>query len=237
MSEAAINTFSPERRRLIEKRARFLQLEMWNLRADLWSNSDEMTPVDVLQPGVAIEMQGYAIETHPSLGVLWDRGRSTDIAGQIDRREKVVLISARYPFLTQNFTAAHELGHLILHPHLDVMHRDLPEDGPSSGRPVEEREADWFAQEFLMPEKQVRIEFKQRFGPGVFELSEATAFALCRSSAEHLRNNLRCARDLTRLLAQAIEFDGNRFVSLSNRFSASPSAMSIRLNQLNLVRF
>ena len=43
------------------------------------------------------------------------------------------------------FTAAHELGHLLLHPHEYRREAtDLPEDA--------EREADEFASEFLMPE-------------------------------------------------------------------------------------
>lgn len=224
-----------DRHQLIRVRARHLQLRLWNERHELWTNGHEMTPIDVLQPGVAIAMHNYAMETREFIGEVWDRGRHVEVAGQLDRSKRKVLISSRYPRVVQNFTAAHELAHLLLHPNLDVMHRDLPVDGPGWQRSWEEREADLFASEFLMPEKRVKKEFAGRFGEDVFVLTDDSAFALCQTSANNVMLRCRCPRDLSALLAKATSFAGHHFVSLAKTFSVSDKAMAIRLDELGLV--
>lgn len=223
------------RQQMVQARARLLQLELWNQRFELWKNDVPKHPIDALQPGVGLKLNGLAIESRDSLGDVWDRGKWTEVAGHMDRDEKKVFISTRYPRVVQNFTAAHELGHAVLHPHIDVKHRELPKDGPGYEPAREEREADWFATEFLMPEKQVRKEFAMRFGGSTFQLTDDTAFALCGASVEKLKARCRTPRDMSKLLTDAIMFNGRAFVSLANRFSVSSKAMSIRINELQLV--
>lgn len=235
MSAVIKDKISQSRRQLVQARSRYLQLELWNLRHDLWSNASEMTPIDVLQPGVAIALQGFEMDSRDFIGDVWDRGRHVEVAGRLDRTNGKVLISSRYPRTVQNFTAAHELGHLLLHPDLDVMHRELPLDGPSGQRSWEEREADWFASEFLMPEKQLRREFARRFGDGEFRLTDDNAFALCQTSASSVMLKCRCARDISFILAKANAFGGVPFVPLAKLFAVSEKAMAIRLDQLGLV--
>src|SRR5690606_3889648 len=91
----------------------------------------------------------------------------------------------------------------------------------------EEREADWFAVEFLMPEKQVRLEFARRFGAIPFRLTDDSAFALCNSSVDRVLAQCRCPRDLTSLLANSTAFGDTSFPSLAQRFSVSSKAMKI----------
>jgi len=60
----------------------------------------------------------------------------------------------------QRFTIAHELGHLCLHPgqplRVDRSARVNLRATGDDGRGGEEREANWFAAELLMPEQMVR---------------------------------------------------------------------------------
>lgn len=223
------------RQQVIRNHARFLQLSLWNRRHDLWERDVPAEPIDVLQPGVALELQGFSVESRSSLGEEWDRGLRSEVAAVVDRERRKVYMSSRYPLVVQNFTAAHELGHVILHPHIDVKHREFPKDGPSSQRDWEEREADWFASEFLMPEKQVRLEFAKRFGRIPFHLNEDTAYALCGSSIDKVLRQCRCPRDISRLLAEATMFNGVPMASLASRFAVSSKAMAIRLNELELI--
>ena len=60
----------------------------------------------------------------------------------------------------QIFTAAHELGHLLLHPEAFIA--DRVEENV-----VEEREADAFASHFLMPEATFAKEWREAYGQSV----------------------------------------------------------------------
>lgn len=225
------------RQEIVRKRARHLQLSLWNNRNRIWKDNAPRTPIDSLQPGVAFRHEGYEVVSRDVLGEEWREGRRANVAGLLDRVNAKVYVSAQEPFVVQNFTLAHELGHALLHPHLDVRHREFPKDGPCFHRDREEVEADWFATEFLMPEKQVRLEFASRFGEGAFELNDETAFALCSSSVERILLRCRSQRDLSKLLAEAAAFGGVVFPPLAKRFSVSTKAMAIRLDELDLVSF
>lgn len=66
-----------------------------------------------------------------------------------------VMLTVRRPIGQQRFTAAHELGHLIMghEPHADDENilRRAPMEGSYAQVPVQEREADAFASNFLLP--------------------------------------------------------------------------------------
>ena len=66
-----------------------------------------------------------------------------------------VMLTVRRPIGQQRFTAAHELGHLIMghEPHADDENilRRAPIEGNYEQIPVQEREADAFASNFLLP--------------------------------------------------------------------------------------
>ena len=80
-----------------------------------------------------------------------------------NKNEKLVQVSKQFPQETQNFTAAHELGHAILHKQT-VLHRDRPLDGSSNTPRIrEEMQADKFATFFLMPSKLVEDIFFEMF--------------------------------------------------------------------------
>lgn len=83
------------------------------------------------------------------------------------------------PVITQNFTAAHELGHAVLHKQT-VMHRDRPVDGSYNNkkRSLPELQADRFATHFLMPKKIVIEIFQELFQTDRFIIKEDSAFHL-----------------------------------------------------------
>lgn len=219
----------------IEQRARFTQLELWNLRDELWGK-EEIDPLDALEPGVALRLKGFRIETVGTLGEMVSGGKRVQVAGLINRERQLVHIaSSRFSQVEQRFTAAHELAHAILHPNGELLHRDRPADPANWRKDPAERDADFFAACFLMPEKQLRLWFNRLFLTSEFSLNEDTAFALCAKPLDVVISRFRSQRDLALGLARAISYNGRHFKSLTELFRVSPTAMAFRLEQLGLV--
>lgn len=221
----------------IETQARSLQNKLWSLRSDrdLWGSATPASPIDVLQPGVALRLLGYNIKTVETLGQINDYGKRSEVAGIVDNNDRVVAISSRFSPSIQQFTAAHELGHVVLHRQAGrAAFRDIPSDGPIVRRDPAEREADQFAFYFLMPRRLVEAEFVGRFYQKPFVLTDDTAFALGGRNLDAVTRIAPRKRDLSLLLASAQHFDGNSFISLSATFGVSSIAMAIRLEELGL---
>ena len=105
-------------------------------------------PVDVanLAKALGVEVQEAPAEEDLSGFLYRDRKRNSAIIG----------LNAEHHPNRRNFTAAHELGHYLLHD-FDALHVDrdfkvwLRNDASSKGTEIEEREANLFAAELLMP--------------------------------------------------------------------------------------
>lgn len=85
-----------------------------------------------------------------------------DLSGFLYRDPKrsiaVIGLNSKHPRTRQRFTIGHELGHFLLHPgdgvHVDRRFRvRLSDDDSSTESDSEEREANIFAAEILMPER------------------------------------------------------------------------------------
>ena len=81
-----------------------------------------------------------------------------DASGVLVRKDgaTVIGVNCAHPKTRQRFTAAHELGHSLLHGHTDVHHDagfqvNLRSDLSSQGTDPEEIEANYFAACLLMP--------------------------------------------------------------------------------------
>ncbi|HVX56095.1 MAG TPA: ImmA/IrrE family metallo-endopeptidase [Candidatus Saccharimonadales bacterium] len=105
-------------------------------------------PVDVagLANALGVEVRQTPAEDELSGFLYRDRNRKTAVIG----------VNADHHPNRRNFTAAHELGHYLLHDFDDVhVDRDfkvwLRSDASSKGTDVEEKEANLFAAELLMP--------------------------------------------------------------------------------------
>jgi Zn-dependent peptidase ImmA (M78 family) len=103
-----------------------------------------------------------------------------DLSGFLyrDRNQKLAIIgvNADHHPNRQNFTAAHELGHFLLHDFSNV-HVDrqfkvwLRSEASSQGTDTEEKEANLFAAELLMPARFLAKEIDQI---GMFDLLDET---------------------------------------------------------------
>lgn len=218
----------------LEQKAKDLQRMLWEAKDQIWVNGAPTDPTEMLDPSLALKFIGFDYELADTLGRYRNDGQPVEVAGIIDRQTRTVRISRQLPYHVRAFTAAHELGHALLHAATGV-HRDRPLDGSAPSRDVMELEADKFAAYFLMPEKLVRARFAANFGTECFRLTEATAFALLRGSLVDAQKKCKTLRDLSRLLATADRYNTQQIAPLASQFRVSPEAMAIRLEELGLL--
>lgn len=216
------------------KSATELQKEIWLRRDQIWGNNIPIDPVNLLDPEAALSLIGYHFELRETLGQY--PGGRVEVAGIIDSQSKTVWISRQFPRHVRRFTAAHELGHAIMH-ETGRLHRDRALDGSSVARDKIEREADKFACYFLMPERLLKSRFMQNFNCEFFRITEQTSFALNRSDLVGFYKKFADRHALARALAAADRFDGKQIKSLSEQFGVSIEAMAIRLEELDLLDF
>jgi Zn-dependent peptidase ImmA (M78 family) len=90
------------------------------------------------------------------------RPNSPDISGLLYQKgdQVIVGVNADDSPARQRFTVAHEIGHLKLHRSgalfIDRTYRAATKSEDVPANPLQEREANWFAAELLMPEEMVR---------------------------------------------------------------------------------
>lgn len=215
----------------IEREARMLLTEM-DEHADLiWPNT-KPNRLQMCDPGAACQLLGldYFPESH--LGSFGGTGT----AGMLDRKRNAILLSTKQSFEELRFTAAHEIGHFLLHPD-EVMFRDrsLSKHG-SVGRPPMELEADWFAACFLAPPKLVRTAFRAMFSAHEpLTNTGANCFALSMSDAAYLEGLPPGSIEFALAVARAERFGNCRFKSLAQLFNVSSGMMALRLMELELV--
>jgi len=224
----------------LEQCARDLQNLVWMNRSLIWKKNIPQNALEILRPETILrQVLGFDCFFSERYGVPTGDDRVIEVAGVIDQPNKLVAISTSYPKEVQNFTAAHELGHAILHLQ-PVMHRDNPLDRPRQKTEGDssEYEADTFAACFLMPKTLVQQAFAQIFENDVpFAISEQTAFKFGGKTAQNLRDQSRNRRELARKLAALESYKGRYFVPLAATFGVSISAMAIRLEELGLVEY
>jgi Zn-dependent peptidase ImmA (M78 family) len=218
----------------IERRAIRLQKSIWKYRKQIWPDNTPTNPIDMLDPLVALRLIGYNSDLDETLGQFYSGGKLIEVAGTIDKYLKQIHISRKFPEHTRRYTAAHELGHALLH-ETSGLHRDRPLDGTTISRNAVEFEADKFAAFFLMPEKLVKTNFKRFFLMEKFTLSETTAHALGMGTYESLMKKFNSLRQLSRALASAEHYNGLQFISLAKQFHVTNEAMAIRLEELELL--
>jgi Zn-dependent peptidase ImmA (M78 family) len=92
-----------------------------------------------------------------------------DLSGFLyrDTDQKVIGVNTQHPSARQNFTVAHELGHLLLHDQ-EQLRVDrafstvrLRDQTSSQGVDDEEKEANLFAAELLMPHQLLRADLEE----------------------------------------------------------------------------
>lgn len=219
----------------IEAKVKEVHEWLWRERDSIWIGAVPTDPVDLLDPSVALGLVGYEYQVADALGQYRGAGGMLEVAGMIDRSSMTVKISSQFPRNVQAFTAAHELGHAMLHQSAGGVHRDRPLNGAALSRDVSEIEADKFATFFLMPAKLVRSRFTAIFMADVFFLDENTSFALAGVDSSELEKKCKTRRDLSRMLASTERYDGRHFLSLAAQFRVSTETMAIRIEELTLI--
>jgi hypothetical protein len=220
----------------IEQTATKLLNKMWKYKSQIWSSDVPVDPMDIRDPLVALNFIGYDYELSESLGQFSRGGKFMEVAGIIDSSSKNVCISRQFEPIIRNFTAAHELGHAMLH-NAKGLHRDRSLDGSkkSSREPIE-GEADKFATYFLMPRKLVKKKFEHIYGTECFSINEETLFAFSPGTSKDITQKCKTLRDLSRILANVEHYNGRYFNSLAKQFHVSTEALAIRLEELELIR-
>ena len=134
-----------------------------------------LPPFDALKMARAIGVEVYATEFGPEDG--------EDVSGSvvITDGQPVIYVAKDHAPTRQNFTIAHELGHIALG-HLDGRDGELIDDAKrlrSAFWDREEREANAFAAELLMPARWVR----EALEAGIRTLDElSTLFGVSRQA-------------------------------------------------------
>lgn len=218
----------------IEQCARNLHKRIWQNKNKIWANAIPPNPIDMLDPVIALKFIGYNCDLDETLGQFYSNGKLIEVAGTIDKSSAKVRISRQFKNNIRSFTAAHELGHALLH-QTSGLHRDRPLDGTAISRDPFEFEADKFATFFLMPRKLIKSTFKKFFLTDRFFLNEQTAFALGLGDFVALKEKFKTPRQLSKMLASAEQYNGLHFISLANQFRVSTEAMAIRLEELELL--
>lgn len=219
----------------IEEVAKQTQNVLWEYRSKFWEKNIPERHIDVLRPEIALEkLLDYKFGSANLGRYITDSDEAVEVAGQIDKANKIVLVSREFPEDVQNFTIAHELGHALLHKGL-VLHRDRGLDGSASNRDFREIQADKFATYFLMPTKQVKSIFKELFSTEKFAITTDTVFALGEGRVSDFQRKVKGRRALAKYLANAEYFQGKSFRSISEIFKVSVGAMAIRLEELDLI--
>lgn len=222
----------------IEDIVRELQNTLWLQREKIWKIATPEYPIQLLRPDVVFKkVMDYIYVEPDSLGMYALEEGLFEIAGLIDKTRKLVQVSKSFPEETQKFTAAHELGHAILHKQM-VLHRDKAIDGhAASQRNPVEIQADKFAAYFLMPKKIVEEVFQEVFETSKFVINENTTLAIRAGSISDFRLKCKNSRGLARVLSSADYYGGKSFNSLSKVFGVSVETMAIRLEELGLLEF
>jgi Zn-dependent peptidase ImmA (M78 family) len=218
----------------IEKEARRLQVEIYGRRDVRYPMGAPNIPA-LFDPRNVADHCGLFYEVRARIDT--DYAGGGEAAGLWQRDRSTILVSTRFSYETQRFTAGHEIGHYILHPQVGdrTLHRELPVGAHTSYRPLLEQEADHFSACLLMPRGAVIAEFDARFG-------SKHPLVLTDTVAYHLKADERVlfaqpARSLmfAEAVAKTQQFDRRRFQSLASFFGVSPRAMAIRLEELGLV--
>lgn len=219
----------------IEVEVAYLHKEIYRARREFFKA--DAHPLTMLRPEVAAEVLGMDY-------VRMERIQSDlygmEVAGLLDLPGQAMFISQHFNYRIQRFTALHECGHVLLHPHIadgQLMHRDLPNpDMHTYRRSEEDQDADYFAACFLMPVRTLHEEFSSRFGKPPLRLTHDIACHVGGRAMSDLQVEPSGGLRFPMAVATRNSFNGFSFESLADRFQVSPKAMAIRLRELALTR-
>ncbi|MCD1649292.1 ImmA/IrrE family metallo-endopeptidase [Marinobacter adhaerens] len=219
----------------IQETVRRLHRYIWKNQTAIWGYDVPTDPVEMLDVRVAAKIAGFEYQELGGIGIHQTSFGDAEVAGLIDESSKTISISHQQKAKVRRFTAAHEIGHAMLHEFHGAMHRDRSSEIMGPKRDRSEQEADEFATLFLMPAKLVEKRFLEIFYTKPFILTNETAFALGFSNTREFFRKYPNRRSLAKLLASTERFNFINVQSLADQFGVSTEAMAIRLEELELI--
>lgn len=223
----------------IEKTANDLLIDLWKDREEIWPNKNH-SPYDVLDPKLASEKLGITFEEHQFLDdTFTQKGIRYKVAGLLDRQSNKIAISQDFSYEERRFTAAHELGHWILHKDR-IIHRDRPVSNFDKNikKPVIEKEADYFAACFLMPRKLLIDQIEKNFSMNIpIHINENIAYWLNPNDPESLIRPDKKSLDREIAIAKCNNFNSILIEPLTKLFKVSTIAMALRIKELKLIKW
>lgn len=203
----------------------------------MWWPNQSIAPRRCIDLAVATKALGYELRYEERLAFTVAR-TPFRVAGLLDPKKKLLLASLEFGPEVANFTVAHEVGHILLHPDV-VMHRERPISDLNYDRmkrEPKEQEADHFAACFLMPEALLRDSIAYHFETTLpFKFDEASAFELSRRNPQSVLRPHQHSLAPELALASAQHYRGRHFDSLASQFGVTKTAMALRLRELALV--
>lgn len=226
--------------RFIDIKAKVAELhrEIWRDQKTLW-NGKPSGLITMLEPEIAAQVLRVHFAYYEDLSRFGDRKERFEIAGLIDRQAGRIAVSKKFPSEIARFTGGHELGHWCLHTG-EIMLRDRPLKGLSHDkepRPPLEKEADYFAACFLVPEKLTISIFEKNFGTKPLALNDDSAFWLSNGEPDSLFETEPGSLAFALAVATATSYKGQHFDSLAKQFRVSNTTMAIRLKELQLLDY
>jgi Zn-dependent peptidase ImmA (M78 family) len=227
---------SNKRKEEIAVKAKELQIEVYK-KLKAANPRQDPSPYRCLDPELICEHLGIRYESISEIG--YERFTGGRMVGLMDRQAKKIVVAGGDPWPQMRFTAAHEIGHWVLHGDL-TMHRDRPNihgDIFNQNLSSEELEANYFACYLLMPRRMIIKEFVKRFGPQPLEINDLSAHWLRPDSPDAVFRSSAYSLDLYIFAAGCHHFNHRSFKSIAEQFDVSVSAMARRLKELKLIKW
>jgi hypothetical protein len=223
------------RRRFIREKAYELILKLWKLEKSRRGPALRFRELLPLQPKqIAIELLSLEYEEPEEVGHLWIGPLRVILAGFLNRDESLIAVSARLNPEIKRFTAAHEIGHFILHPEITSLREDPRTDGAIRAplRTLKEKEADLFAAELLMPERFFNQVFASLWGDDDIDcghLDDDHAYYLTQGKLNAREISKLSRLERAKLVAREIPMTTAAALPMAEIFGVSPTAAGIQL--------
>ena len=224
------------RRKELTEGARALQNEFWRRRREAWTAPPDMEGFLPIRTDLLIRSILCIELVEPEF--IEQEKAEFEIAGLLERDIPRITIAQKFSPDCKRFTAAHEIAHWVIHPDV-IRHRDRPLGGherSNEARDPEEQEADMFAAELLMPNRQLTRYFSLAFGNPLLPTDSRLDLLRMHRPTMSLSELSGCLRKRSMLAATARSFGPEFFLPLYERFGVSQIAMAIQLEHLGLVR-
>lgn len=232
----------PYREKYVRSAARDFVDRLWDERASLWElpppEAVHMVPIPVERiPGRLLSVH---VREVAELAPLED---GSAVAGIWDPKKRLIEYAREFKPPVKRFTIAHEIGHVLLHPAMTEFHRTSPFESHAVSPGIQdsqEREANLFAAELLIPKPILDEIFRFLYGGPIFPSTIDDHLLYSLGAAKRRPMSLRAFIQMSPydrgcLIAANSVVRGMPARSLAETFGVSVTAMAIQLGDSGLV--